>query len=107
MQQSQGGYDLREKENKYVVSLASGIEDEMILEERQVAMTKDCGVYSKYERKPKIRKQESDKLHFTFLMRLKSGCFVSLALTTVIDSSDEEKGTDLGYALNVQSAGGL
>lgn len=51
-----------------MVSIASEIENEDKLEERQVAMTRNCDVYSKYKRKPKSRRQGNDMLHFMFLM---------------------------------------
>ena len=38
---------------------------------------------------------------------VKSGCFGALTLTTVTDSSEEEKDMDLQCVLNVESAGGL
>ena len=79
----------------------------MTFEERQDGHDQGLWVYSKYKEKPMSTKQGSDMNHFMFLMRLKSGCFVALALTTVIDSSEEEKGTNLGHVLNIESAEGL
>lgn len=70
-------------------------------------MIRDCGVYSKYKEKSMRTKKGSAMHHFMFLMGLKSGPFVALALTTVTDSSEGGKGMNLGYVLNVESAGGL